>query len=47
MVLTHESAHVIALSYSDVETAILYPWYQETIKRLEDDDKMALEALYG
>lgn len=47
MVLTHEIGHTLGLSHSDVESAIMFPWYSQTIKSLDEDDKMALEALYG
>ncbi|XP_057654728.1 matrix metalloproteinase-2-like [Diorhabda carinulata] len=48
MVLIHEIGHILGITHSDIETAIMYPWYQFNIApKLDEDDKMALEALYG
>ncbi|XP_057666778.1 matrix metalloproteinase-2-like [Diorhabda carinulata] len=48
MVLIHEIGHILGIAHSDIETAIMYPWYQFNIApKLDEDDKMALEALYG
>lgn len=43
MVLTHEIEHRICLSHIDVESAIMFQWYLQTIKSLGE----ALEILYG
>ncbi|XP_056645125.1 hatching enzyme-like [Diorhabda sublineata] len=47
MVLAHEIGHTLGIGHSDVPTAIMYPWYQKNITMLDEDDKMALESLYG
>ncbi|XP_056643307.1 matrix metalloproteinase-16-like [Diorhabda sublineata] len=48
MVLIHEIGHILRIAHSVIETAIMYPWYQFNIApKLDEDDKMALEALYG
>lgn len=50
-VAAHEIGHSLGLSHSDVEGALMYPWYSEMKDgfdyELPDDDKMAIQYLYG
>ncbi|CAG9815517.1 unnamed protein product [Phaedon cochleariae] len=47
MVLIHEISHALGLGHSDVNTAIMYPWYQASPVSFDIDDKRAIEYLYG
>ncbi|XP_056645822.1 matrix metalloproteinase-2-like [Diorhabda sublineata] len=47
LVLAHEIGHTLGIGHGDVSTAIMFPWYQKNITMLDEDDKMALESLYG
>lgn len=50
-VAAHEIGHSLGLSHSNVETALMYPWYKEIENgfdyELPDDDKQAIQYLYG
>lgn len=47
LVLLHEIGQTLSLGHSNVTSAIMYPFYQQSITNLDDEDKMAMEALYG
>ncbi|ENN71228.1 hypothetical protein YQE_12156, partial [Dendroctonus ponderosae] len=50
-VAAHEIGHSLGLSHSNVEGALMYPWYSEMKDGFEyelpDDDKLAIQSLYG
>ncbi|CAH1135832.1 unnamed protein product [Ceutorhynchus assimilis] len=50
-VAAHEIGHSLGLSHSNVEGALMYPWYSEMKDgfdyELPDDDKLAIQYLYG
>lgn len=50
-VAAHEIGHSLGLSHSNVESALMYPWYKEMENgydyELPDDDKQAIQVLYG
>ncbi|XP_050499658.1 matrix metalloproteinase-2-like [Diabrotica virgifera virgifera] len=50
-VAAHEIGHSLGLSHSNVESALMYPWYKEMENgydyELPDDDKQAIQFLYG
>ncbi|XP_046391255.1 matrix metalloproteinase-2-like isoform X2 [Ischnura elegans] len=51
MVAAHEFGHSLGLSHSSTEGALMYPWYQGSMKggkySLPDDDKYGIQQLYG
>ncbi|KAJ8974534.1 hypothetical protein NQ317_009101 [Molorchus minor] len=50
-VAAHEVGHSLGLSHSNVEDALMYPWYKEMEDGFEyelpEDDKQAIQYLYG
>jgi matrix metalloproteinase-16 (membrane-inserted) len=46
-VLTHEFGHTFGIGHSSDPKSIMYPWYSSSIDDLNDDDKNAVESLYG
>ncbi|KAL3319464.1 hypothetical protein Ciccas_001874 [Cichlidogyrus casuarinus] len=48
-VATHELGHSMGLGHSEVSTAIMFPYYLSTWKRvqLDDDDIRGMQKLYG
>ncbi|KAG5878181.1 hypothetical protein JTB14_028197 [Gonioctena quinquepunctata] len=50
-VAAHEIGHSLGLSHSNVESALMYPWYKKMENgfdyELPDDDKQAIQFLYG
>ncbi|XP_066253558.1 matrix metalloproteinase-2-like [Euwallacea similis] len=50
-VAAHEVGHSLGLSHSNVEGALMYPWYSEMKDGFEyelpEDDKLAIQYLYG
>lgn len=45
----HEFGHSLGLSHSDVEGALMYPWYQnfDYDLRLTKDDELGIQRIYG
>ena len=45
----HEFGHSLGLSHSDVEGALMYPWYQNLNEDspLDEDDKRGIQYIYG
>lgn len=39
--------YAISLFYSDAENAIIFPSYQQVTRFPKEDDKIALELIYG
>lgn len=48
-VAAHEFGHSLGLSHSDVEGALMYPWYQNLNEDspLHEDDKRGIQYIYG
>ncbi|XP_021957804.2 matrix metalloproteinase-2 isoform X2 [Folsomia candida] len=48
-VAAHEFGHSLGLSHSDVEGALMYPWYQnfDYDLRLTKDDELGIQRIYG
>ncbi|XP_072387369.1 matrix metalloproteinase-18-like [Diabrotica undecimpunctata] len=47
MVIVHEIGHSLGLAHSNVPDSIMYPWYQNKIMNLSQDDINGMENLYG
>jgi hypothetical protein len=43
----HEIGHALGLSHSGVESAIMFPYYDGTMRPLHPDDKMGVHSIYG
>ena len=46
-VLTHEFGHTFGIGHSSDPKSIMFPWYSSSVDDLNDDDKNAVESLYG
>ncbi|XP_075969111.1 matrix metalloproteinase-25-like [Anticarsia gemmatalis] len=45
-VAVHEIGHALGMSHSNVNTSVMYPYYQVPIERLDTDDILGMKALY-
>jgi hypothetical protein len=43
----HEIGHALGLSHSGVEDAIMFPYYDGTMRPMHPDDKMGVHSIYG
>lgn len=43
----HELGHALGLGHSSQNKSIMYAWYNPSIMKLSDDDKFAINDLYG
>jgi len=48
-VAAHEFGHSLGLSHSNVDGALMYPWYQnfDYDLRLSQDDELGIRSIYG
>lgn len=44
---THEIGHTLGLSHSAVEDAVMFPYFDGTMRPLHADDQMGIHSLYG
>lgn len=46
-VALHEFGHSLGLGHSSQKSSIMYPWYQPRNVELDEDDKLAINSVYG
>jgi matrix metalloproteinase-16 (membrane-inserted) len=46
-VALHEMGHSLGLSHSSQKNSVMYAWYQSESTELQEDDKLAINTVYG